>query len=180
MSPSTDVRLPPVDCFRKPFIEPLGVLAYWAAQLEHGVIEFCASTHMLDAGATAPDLDASAVARAAKKLENWNRKYLDERLSARPSAWQREAIAVIDRVEAVRENRNRLLHDMIDLGVEEASAGGYVVVPLKAGFPRKAQHPGLQLEPISPSMIASVAMEAYEACKDLEMVTNAVLKIGHV
>ncbi len=78
---------------------------------------------MLDAGATAPDLDASAVARAAKKLENWNRKYLDERLSALPSAWQREAIAVIDRVETVRENRNRLLHDMIDLGVEEASAG---------------------------------------------------------
>ncbi len=180
MNASTGLRLPPVDFFRKPFIEPLGVLAFWAAHLEHAVIEFAASTHMLEDGPTAADLDPSTVARAAKNLENWNRGYLDGRLGALPDEWRGEVRAIIDRIEAVREDRNRLLHDMIDLGVEEASAGGYVVVPLKAGFPRKAPLRGLQLEPISPAIVAAVAMEAYEACKDLEMVTNAVLKIGHV
>ena len=71
------LTLPPVDCYRMPFVEPLGHLAMQAAEAESAMIELCTLASLIGRLDNAT-LEVKYEARVAQQgkviacLRNWN------------------------------------------------------------------------------------------------------------
>ncbi len=159
------MRLPIVDQFRQPFIEPLGHLVMFAAKVDNELV-------LMVCAARGETIGTSAVAH---KLRNWTaeaKAYVlaaineigDDELRAR-------AVALICTFESLRDRRHRAVHDSWEVGVFGSDEEGYQVRPLRVGFIRKDKATTEYIVEVTASEIAALACEYADLAQDIEEIT---------
>jgi len=155
MLSANELRLPPVDDFRRPLMEPLGCLILHAAWFDHALIDFMALLR-------GPDTSSTEVAH---KLRNWDSSFLTETIDAANVDNQLavDLHAFIGRVEVLRKRRHRVVHDAIEVGADGNSADGYVAMLLREGFERHGKERSAhRLTKVTPEEIAAIACTYYD------------------
>lgn len=165
------MRLPPVDVYRAPFIEPIGHLAMQAAHAEDALITLCASIPSEDSP------DQISPGDAAHRLRHWNdevRVFIEKRLSliGDPDL-RKQAEDAIERYASLRISRHRAIHDAVEVGIYETGEA-VVVHPLSVEYRREKISTSKRLNPITPEMIADLACQMYDVQQDLKAVTYSL------
>src|SRR5687768_16290142 len=105
----TRMRLPPVDEYRAPLVEPLGRVALHAARLDNALIEFIALLLPFRTGTT--------TARVAHELRNWNPDFLFraiDRVVTIPGLTS-DLHDFVRHLGDLRERRHRVIHDAMEV-----------------------------------------------------------------
>jgi hypothetical protein len=157
------MRLPPLDTYRLPLVEPIGHLAMQAAYLDNDLIEFISM--LLPFGRdTTPD-------QVAHEMRNWNATFLDKAID---DAIGNPALAVdlhafVKRVGDLREERHRMIHDAMEVGIDQTPGGGYGGVLLREGYVRKDKKTTHRvLEYVTPEQVAALAYQFYDARLEID------------
>lgn len=83
-----------------------------------------------------------------------------------------DVVAFISRVEQVRKDRHRLVHDAMEVGIlpigQLGDGGGYRAVLLREEYVRKGPVTERRFTPIIPEQVAAVAVAFYEAGMELD------------
>lgn len=118
------LKLPPVDVYRAPFIEPFGHLIMQAALADEALIKLCAeipSTHYEE------PVDYGAVAH---ELRNWNNKakeFVGSQILMISDPYLRDrATEAVGRFDVLRDLRHRAVHDAVAIGVYGGNMSYYV------------------------------------------------------
>ncbi|MDB5472781.1 MAG: hypothetical protein JWP99_84 [Devosia sp.] len=161
------MKLPPVDVYRKAFIEPIGHLAMQAAYTDGRLIELCASIP-----------EPMEVSGVAGKLRNWDEKAKElvrQRFQLIPDSAERcLAFSCAQTFGMLRLRRNRVLHDAIGVAIYDEESG-YRIGALQVQYPaQKEAVKKRQLSPVRPEDIAALACEFYELHRNLEDLCAAV------
>lgn len=169
MEPKKKLRLPPVDVFRAPFVEPIGHLAMQASKAEQLVFDLCAA---IPFDGSPDQLHPGA---AEQKCRNWTPKaeeFIAERLALVPKGATREAAATaINTFLRIKEFRNRVIHDAVEVGIDFDGKAFALAVQ----YHRDGKNPSeVYLHRVTPEHVADLAYEFYELCKDLEAVIYTV------
>lgn len=162
------MKLPPVDVYRQPFVVPMGHLAMQAAYADLELIGLCAIAPF-----EGSDLQMKGTEVAAR-LRNWGpgtKEFVTERLTLIPDDNLRgQAMDAFGRFQHLRDQRHRIVHDAIEVGIFE-EAGSYEVAALHVQYIKSGKgRSERRLVRVSPDAIASLACEYYELHKDLETV----------
>ena len=162
------MRLPPVDIYRAPFVLPLGHLTMQAAYADLELIGLCAIVPF-----EGSDLQMQGVEVAAR-LRNWGPSTVEfvvqRLLMIGDENIRSQAMEAFQRFQFLREQRHRMIHDAIELGLFE-EPGGYEVGALQVQYIKAGKGNSVrQLERVSPEAIAALACEFYELHKDLDAV----------
>lgn len=153
------MNLPPLDVFRQPLVEPLGHLVLQAAYLDNALYSFVAM--LLPFG---PYTTAEQVAH---KLRNWDAAFIDKAIDeAIPDAdLVKDLHDYVQRVGEVRELRHRMIHDAMEVGLDDAPGGGYRAIILREGYQRSPVHRGhtfRTLARLEPDDVAALAFQFYD------------------
>ncbi|MCJ9752152.1 hypothetical protein MOV61_15645 [Neorhizobium sp. BETTINA12A] len=169
----TVLRLPNVDEFRQPFIEPLGHLAMQAAYADNELIELCSqipsegSPHQM------------RLEDVAQKLRNWDKKaeaFVRLRIHMIADAGLRDqALDALTRFETLRTQRHRAIHDAIEVGIS-GSGDMYDVSALAVEYRRGKQSTTVSLNAVTPEVIADLACQLYDLQRDINSVTYALTR----
>lgn len=166
-------HLPPVDEYRQPFIEPLGHLLLHAAALDNALVELCS---ML----AEPGTDEPMLPTVAGRLRNWTedtRLFVEQTFATiTDDHWRGEALRMLARFVALREERHRAVHDAVDVGIFGDAVDGYEVRPLRVGFPRVGRDTIFHVVQVTPESIATLAVAIYELKEDVE---SAIYALRH-
>jgi len=122
------MQLPPVDQYRLPLVEALGTVVLHAAWFENALIEFIAM--LLPFG---PETTTEQVAH---RLRNWDLLFLLDSIE-RAIADRELAVdlaAFVSRADEVRARRHRVIHDAVEVGIEEHADGGYRTILMTEGY----------------------------------------------
>lgn len=169
------LRLPPVDEFRAPFVQPIGHLAMQAAHAEDELVTMCAC---IPRNFAPEQMSRDA---AAHKLRNWPaaEDFIAERIALiAESHIKAKAQDAVTRYLALRDKRHRAIHDAVSLGIF-GQGEEYEVVPLGVEYRRNDRHSTtMLLNRVTPEHIADLACQLYEVQKDLNAVTY-YLNNGH-
>lgn len=160
------MNLPPVDVYRRPFVEPLGHVVLNSALADNWLLELCAVIN-----GKSLDTARSAYEEAAVVLRNWDaraRAFVEETLSKIADAEvQRDAKDAVARFDAAREDRHRAVHDAVDVGIFEEGDGGYRAAALRTRYLKTGHR---ELVEIAPEDVATLAYRFYDIAKDLEAI----------
>lgn len=167
------VRLPPVDSFRLPLIEPLGHLVLHAAWLDNELIEFVAM--LLPYG---PD---TTVEQVAHELRNWNAEFLKRTIDrAAPNAGLASDFhQFVDRLKALRDRRHRAIHDAMEVGIDTSGSDGRArSILLSEGYQRKGKMSEHALSPVTPEDIGAIASEYYDMRLEIDVFLGRLYDAG--
>lgn len=156
------LRLPPVDIYRAPFVEPIGHLAMQAARTEQliisllGAIPFDGFDQQMSHGAVEPktrDLQSDSA-------------FILERLSLIDNADLRKQVGeAIDQFKRLKEFRNRVIHDAVEVGISMEGKA----FALAVAYQREKRNPSVvHLHPVEAHQIAELACEFYELNQDID------------
>jgi hypothetical protein len=151
------LRLPPLDVFREPLVEPLGHLVLQAAYLDNALYLLIAS--MLPFG------QSTTVEQVAHRLRNWDGTFVSEAVVKAISDGQLvgDLLAYFARVAEAREMRHRMVHDAMEVGLDDAPGGGYEAVILQEGYQRSSKQQTVRkLTRVAPEDIAALAYALYD------------------
>lgn len=153
------MNLPPLDVFRQPLVEPLGHLVLQAAYLDNALYEFIAM--LLPFG---PD---TTVEQVAHRLRNWDSAFIEKSIDdAIPNAdLAKDLSDYVQRVGEVRELRHRMIHDAMEVGLDDTPGGGYRAIILREGYQRSQMHRGQTfrtLVRLEPNDVAALAFQFYD------------------
>lgn len=164
------LRLPPVDVYRAPFIQPIGHLAMQAALAEDALIGMCAE---IPASFAEEQMNYGA---AAHELRNWGgpaESFIASRLALLADELRAQAEDAVSRYAKLRLQRHRAVHDAVTVGIF-GSAEYYYVEPLAVAYIREGKSTVQSVTKVTPEAIAELACELYEVQQDLQLVTNIV------
>lgn len=148
------MRLPPLDEYRQPLVEPLGHLVLQAAYLDNALYSFVAMLWGPQVG----------IEDVANRLRNWDPGYIT---AAVDDAIEDQRLAgdlkdYVSRIGRARDQRHRMIHDAMEVGVDDSS-GRYRIIILREGYVRHSkgmtEHRFVRVEP---EEVAALAMEFYE------------------
>lgn len=163
-----DLRLPPVDDYRKPLIEPLGVMVLHASWFENRLFNFI--------GLLLPFGPDTTLEQVAHKLRFWDRAWLERNVREAIADQQlvEDVIEFLDRVETVRDRRHRLVHDAMEVGImpigELGDGGGYRAVLMREEYARVGPVTERRFTPITPEQVAAVAMAFFEIGMEIDTI----------
>jgi hypothetical protein len=163
---NSSLRLPPVDVYRQPLVEPLGHLVLQAAYLDNALYAFIALMRPLG-----PETTAEQVAH---RLRNWNGAFVSDAVGRAilDPLLRSDVLTYFSRVAEGRERRHRMVHDAMELGLDDAPGGGYEAIILKEGYERTSkQHTVRRLSRVTAEDIAALAFELY----DLRLEVDTIL-----
>lgn len=161
------MKLPPVDQYRAPFVEPIGHLAMQTAYAEDELIELCANipSHKM------------ANEEVAHQLRNWNAEtlgFIDQRLSLiSDNGLQDQARDAIKRYDELRVARHRAVHDAISIGLM-VHDDGYDVKAMGVEYRRGKGSTSIHYNYVTPDVIADLACQMYDVQKDFNMITSTL------
>lgn len=160
------MRLPIVDQFRQPFIEPLGYLVMFAAKADGELVRMICASRGEAVGANV----------VAHELRNWTAEakgYVLAALSEIADGDLRQnAVALIDTFESLRDRRHRAVHDTWEVGIFGSEEDGYEVRPLRVGFVRQDKATTVEsIVEVAASEIAALACEYEDLARDFGTVT---------
>ena len=169
MEQAKKLRLPPVDIYRAPFVEPIGHLAMQASKAEQLVFDLCAAIPFDGSP------DQLHPGTAEQKCRNWTPKaeeFIAERLALLPHEETREAAATaISAFLRIKDFRNRVIHDAVEVGIDFDGKAFALAVQ----YHRDGKNPSeVYLHRVTPEQIADLAYDFYELCKDLETLIHTV------
>jgi hypothetical protein len=169
MEQAKKLRLPPVDIYRAPFVEPIGHLAMQASKAEQLVFDLCAAIPFDGSP------DQLHPGTAEQKCRNWTPKaeeFITERLALLSHEETRQAAATaINTFLQIKDFRNRVIHDAVEVGIDFDGKAFALAVQ----YHRDGKNPSeVYLHRVTPEQIAHLACEFYELCKDLETVIHTV------
>lgn len=169
MEQAKKLRLPPVDVYRAPFVEPIGHLAMQASKAEQLVFDLCAAIPFDGSP------DQLHPGEAEQKCRNWTAKaeeFVADRLALLSQDTTREAAATaINTFLRIKEFRNRVIHDAVEVGIDFDGKAFALAVQYHRDGKNRTE---VFLHPVTPEQIADLAYEFYELCKDLEAVIYTV------
>jgi hypothetical protein len=160
------MRLPPVDIYRRPFIEPLGHLVLFAAKADHALIDLVVIGLPLGEDTTQE--------RVSEKLRNWGKDAKAFAVQAVSSvdneAFVQRAKALIESYDKLREKRHRAIHDAVEPGIftDDDGSGLASVAPLRVGYVKANGVTSLRIDVVTPESVAELAYEFYDLAADLE------------
>lgn len=165
------MRLPPVDVYRRPFVEPLGHLVLNAALADNVLLELCA---VINAGGQDPA--RFAYEEAASFLRNWDvrAKTFVEGTIAKigDGDMRRDAEDAVARFSIAREDRHRAIHDAVEVGIFE-DEGRYRTAVLRTRYLRTGHR---ELNEIGPEDVAELAYRFHDIAKDLEALEYRLMR----
>lgn len=152
------MNLPPLDAYRQPLVEPLGHLVLQAAYLDHALYQFVAM--LLPFG---PD---TTVEQVAQELRNWKADFVAKAINdAIPDEdLAKDLHEFMGRVGEARDKRHRMIHDAMELGLDDAPGGGFRAIILREGYQRSVKHRQTfrTLARLEPDEIAALAFRFYD------------------
>lgn len=155
------LRLPPVDVYRQPLIEPLGYMVLHASWFENRMYSFISLLQPFG-----PD---TTLEQVAHKLRSWDRPWLE--LVVRDAIIDEQlfedVVEFLGRVDRVRSDRHRLVHDAMEVGIlpigQLGDGGGYRAVLLREEYSRVDKSNSIrQIIPVTPEDVAAVASAFYD------------------
>lgn len=162
-----NIALPPVDKYRRPLVEPLGYMVLHAAWFENRLYSFIAL--LLPFG---PD---TTLEQVAHKLRNWDSAFLVQtvRDAIVDDQLVDDLVEFFDRVDGVRDDRHRLVHDAMEVGImpigEFGGDGGWRAVLLREEYSRLGKsRTERKLTSITPDRVAAVASAFYDLGIEIE------------
>lgn len=161
------LKLPPVDVYRAPFVEPIGHLAMQAAYAEEQLAALCAAIPFKGSNQQMTEEEA------AHQLRNWGSRaeaFVTARLNLLDPETRALVAEPIARYIALRDRRHRVIHDAVTLGLWGEGKETYVQ-PLGSEFRRDGQQTTRILNPITPEDVADLACQMHDAYKDIEFWT---------
>lgn len=168
------MRLPTVDEYRQPFIEPLGYLTLFVARVDLLMTDCIA----LALAGGDPEAPASSYESAAARVRRWpNANPLKglESIARLPPQIQLPFGDCLARFSDLRDRRNRFVHDAVEIGWDEDTGAS----TLKIGFPKVSGHPLYVAEPVTPDDIAALACEFGELRADLDHLRYVLFNHWH-
>lgn len=171
------MRLPPVDVYRAPFVEPIGHVTMQAAYAEEELINLCS---VVPHDGSPLQLAVEVVAKRLRNFTASAEEFINERLSLiAEDHVKAEALDAVSRFLQLRTGRHRAVHDAVTIGIFEAEGDKYVVQPLGVEY-RTASDDKSKAEQllytITPEQVAELACELHEVQKDFSsiayMITN--------
>lgn len=164
------LRLPPVDAYREPFVEPMGHLAMQAAKAEQlifdllGAVPFDGSPLQLHPG------------EVEQKVRQWDKSgtFINSRLGLIENEIDREsAREAVNQFIRLKDFRNRVIHDAVEVGIDFDGKAYALAIEYR----RDGKNPStVYCHPIAPHHVADLACEFYELTKDLDAI---IYKIRH-
>ncbi len=155
------LRLPPVDVYRQPLIEPLGYMVLHASWFENRMFSFI--------GLLLPFGPDTTLEQVAHKLRNWDLPWLEKvvRGAIVDEQLLEDVVEFLGRVERVRGNRHRLVHDAMEVGIlpigQLGDGGGYRAVLLREEYAKVDKSRSIrQMTPVTPEDVAQVAYAFYD------------------
>ncbi|MBP2558006.1 hypothetical protein J2857_000757 [Neorhizobium galegae] len=168
------LRLPNVDEFRQPFIEPLGHLVMQAAYADNELIELCSKIPSEGSPHQMPPEEV------AQKLRNWDQKakaFVHLRINMITDDRLRDqASDALTRFDTLRTQRHRAIHDAVEVGIF-GSGDTYEVSALALEYRREKSCTTVSLNTVTPEVIANLACQLYELQRDLNSVTYALTRV---
>lgn len=165
------MRLPNVDQYRQPFVEPLGYLTLLAARVDLLMTDCIA---IIFAGSD-PHASGSLFEKAADRIRHWvaadSRKGLSN-IGLLDAHAQDLIHDCLERYGKLKESRNRYVHDAVEVGWDSHEG----VSLLKIGFPKVQKKTSYSVESVTPDDIAALACEFGELRADLDLVRSMLLK----
>lgn len=159
-----DLRLPPVDKYRLPFIEPLGHLVLNAARADNALINLVAAVSN-----TSPSAVAHTLRNWGPETRAWVLQAIN-RVDDADDDLADQAKALVATFHELRERRHRAVHDAVEVGIFGGPEGGYEVRPLHEGYVRSGKTTAYRLEPVTPKALAALAYELHDLAALLEAV----------
>lgn len=163
------LRLPPADVYRAPFVEPIGHLAMQAAQADQAIISLCAAVPFDGSPSQMKPSETEVL------LRNWtdkSRAFVTSRLKLISNPELREqASQSIARFERLRNARNRVIHDAVEVGIDFDGTTHSLAVEFRKGE-------GVFLHTVTAEQIAALACEVYELNQDLKFILSSVRDSG--
>ncbi|MFP5076592.1 hypothetical protein ACLE20_04735 [Rhizobium sp. YIM 134829] len=159
-------RLPPVDIYRAPFIEPMGHLAMQAAYAEQAIIELCAlAMEMAPASQQERHLAEARRMKVTAELRNWSEKFALACLSHLPDEEMREASEGLARqYTQLSKQRHRAIHDAIHVGIDDDNR----VLALRLQYEKLTPGSSVaRLHETSAEDVATVAFALYDLQQDI-------------
>lgn len=165
------LRLPPLDEFRLPLVVPLGHLVLQAAYLENEVYAFIAAMR--------PEGTETSAEQVAHKLRQWDEKYIHAAIGrAIPDvALGQDLREYMERVKLARDERHRMIHDSMELGLDERS-GSLRAIVLREGFVRSSGRTERRLKQVAPEEIAALAVRFYELRIEIDTFSGRWSELG--
>lgn len=157
------MRLPPLDVFRQPLVEPLGHLVLQAAFLDNALYAFIAM--LLPFG---PD---TTVEQVAHRLRNWDADFINQAITdAIPDATLAADLRdYVVQVGKAREQRHRMVHDAMEVGLDDDPSGGLRAIVLREGYERLSKHGSVRrLTRLEPDEVAALAYRFYDLREDID------------
>jgi hypothetical protein len=149
------MRVPPLDVFRQPLVEPLGHLVMQAAYLDNALYSFVALL-------IGPETDSAQVAH---ELRNWDARFVDDAIAAAISDKElaTDLHNYVRRVGEARDERHRMIHDAMEVGLDDAPQGGFQAIILREGYQRRTKHETVRtLTRVTPDEVAALAYRFYD------------------
>lgn len=150
------LRLPPLDEFRRPLVEPLGHLVLQAAYLDNALYSFVAM--MLPFG------EETTVEQVAHRLRNWDSAFVKESVARAISdaALVEDVLDYFDRVGEARDKRHRMVHDRMEVGLDDGPDGLQAIL-LREGYQRSSKQSSVRkLNRVTPEEVATLAFALYD------------------
>lgn len=164
-------KLPPVDVYRAPFVEPIGHLSMQAAQADQAVVALVAAIPFDGSPDQLAPLDVDA------RLRNWTeqaRLFALSRLSLIPDPDLRaQAEEAIKKFEWLRNARNRVIHDAVGIGLDFDGSAHALAVEYRKGH-------GIMLHKVTADQVAALACDLYELNQDLQFIVSKVRDGGGI
>ncbi len=160
--PTDKMRLPPVDKYRAPFVEPIGHLAMQAARSEQLIIELLGA---IPYDGSDLQISPGEIEPKTRDLQS-NEPFISQRLSLIDNAELREQVRdAIDQFKRLKEFRNRIIHDAVEVGI---SMDGEAFA-LAVAYRREKRNPSVvHLHPVEAHQIADLACDIYELNQDID------------
>lgn len=163
------MKLPPVDTYRAPFIQPFGHMVMQAALADDALVRLCAE---IPATFAEEEVDYGA---SAHELRNWNEKsqaFIQSRIAKIDDLELRaQATEVVERFGSLRNQRHRAVHDAVDVGVYGGNTS-YYALPLAVSYLRDGRTTRQELAEVTPESIADLACQLYELQCDIRLISD--------
>lgn len=160
------LRLPPVDDIRSPFVVPIGHLSMQASRFELSLLHFLAE---LPADGSPLQTNTKEVATQIRYWDKKAEKYVDDRINliTDPDIRDKAKLAM-QTFSRLREDRNRVIHDAIEPIIYE-NEGGYGL--RAAALEHRRENRGstsFRIRDVTPEEIANLAYEFYDLRQELD------------
>ncbi|TKT78411.1 hypothetical protein [Aquamicrobium sp. LC103] len=170
------MRLPYVDQYRAPFVEPIGHLAMQAAYADNNLFALIAECSKADLAFTV------TIDTAAHELRVWNedaKSFASQRIALIVDPGLRnEALDALSRYGSLKTKRHRAIHDAVDVAIFGNDEVGYAPKPIQIEYRKVSKTTTESWEnKITPEMIASLACEMHELQKDIDHITYVLGRV---